>query len=171
MQKFVEHLDRSVLCVGYISEERYQCMTTDTMFLELYKNRMQSIYHNLAADGYNTFIFTAWNIFEMIAAGMLQIAKPEICQQYGRDMVYSMAIFETSREFRESPPYHNYFDEVLLPQQDNDYITTAELFSDILSNVSVVLFDNKDGDPFIESILHTARKENKKMLDISSFDR
>lgn len=168
MRKFVERPDKSVLCVGHISEERHKYMISFKTPLETYQDKLRLLYRSLSAEGYNTYIHTAWGIFEVISAGMLQIAKPGIIQDLGSDMVYSLAVFETGRTFLNTPPYANYFDGILTPQQDEACITTDDIFNDVLSNVSVVLYDNDECDPFIQAVLEKALYLGKRLVNINA---
>lgn len=143
-------------------------MTSDASAIEKYQEQLRLLYRSLAVEGYTTFIHTAWDVFETISAGMLQITKPGIIEDYGCSLIYSMAIFETSRTFLRKPPYNNYFDEVLTPQEDEAGIKTDTIFTDILSNVSVVMFDNEEHDSFVQDILEQALLRGKRMININS---
>lgn len=167
MSKYVINPGRSVLCIGHICEERYKRMISNGVLLELYKERLRYLYRSLSVERYDTYIHTAWSRFEIISAGMLQIAKPEILNDFSHKYLYSMAILEQSRPFWETTPHFNYFDDVLIPQDDTSDLTADDVFNDILSNVSVVLYDNDDHDPFVQFVLNKAHQSNMRMLDIN----
>jgi hypothetical protein len=143
-------------------------MAFQGMLSKQYGDRLKSLYHTLAAERYYTYVFTAWSEFEVISAGTLQSIKSELRDNYGLELVYSMGIFELNRPFLEKPHYHNFFDEVLIPQDDDESLTTEEVFDAVLTSVSVVLFDNSDHDPFIQTILDKAKSCGKRMIDVNA---
>ncbi len=87
---------------------------------------------------------------------------------YGLDFVYSMGIFEANRPCTPSFLPSDFLDEVLMPREDDCFLTTEEVFDTVLSEVSAVLFDNADRDPFVRSILDKAVSLGKRMIDIDS---
>lgn len=88
-------------------------------------------------------------------------------KDFGNRFVYSMAVFEESRTFIANPPHYNYFDGILLPQQDDPDVTPEDVLDDVLSNVSVVLFDNDERDPFVQAVLEKALHLGKRMININ----
>jgi hypothetical protein len=138
--------------------------------VSFYEQRLRLLYRTLAAKGYDTYIFTSWDRFDILAAMDLFKNKPGMIADYGLEYVYSMGIFEASRPFAPTPPpYMDYLDEVIVPQEDDDSLTTEELFNTILSEVSVVLYDNADHDPFVRAIIDKAVSLGKRMIDIDSY--
>jgi hypothetical protein len=170
MCQFVENPERSVLCIGHISRQRLGDATTSLVpLVKRYEERLRLLYRSLAAEGYDTYIFTSWDRFDILAAMDLLKNKPGMIADYGLEYVYSMGIFEASRPFAPTPPpYMDYLDEVIVPQEDDDSLTTEELFNTILSEVSVVLYDNADHDSFVRAILDKAVSLGKRIIDINS---
>lgn len=161
MNRFVENPPKSVLCVGHISPKRH-------VWEEMYNERLLTIYRHLSSQGFNTYLITEWNKFTALAMQCLKRNKPDLIRDYGLEFVYSMGIFDVDRSAMPEPSYHDVLDEVLVPQEDDDSLTSDEVLDTVLSEVSVVLFDNQDDDSFISSILYKARALGKRMIDVNS---
>jgi hypothetical protein len=170
MCRFVENPRRSVLCVGHIGEERYGSMASAGTPLKRYRERLRSLYHTLAAEGHDTYLFTTWGRFEALSAGTLQITKPELIKAYGLKYVFSMGVFDTRRPLTGLSPAADYLDEVLLPLEDDNDLTTEELFATVLSEVSAVIYDNNDHDPFVHATVVKAFALGKRMVDVNSLE-
>lgn len=167
MSRFVDNPKRTVLCVGYIGDDRYERMKRQGISFEQYKERLRFLYRILAIEGYATYIYTTWGNFELMAASMLQLSASDILKDIGHQQIYSLAVFDDNRSILETPPHFNYFNEVIVPQDDDGCLTADDVFDDILSNVSVVLYDNDDRDPVVQSILGKAFVLNKRMININ----
>lgn len=161
MLRLVENPGKSVLCVGSIARSRYE----DAAFLERYRTRLHSHYRTLSFEGFDTYLHVRWDLFDAVSASLLQSVKAELIADYRLPYIYLMGIFSNDAPFVETPPYMEYFDEAMFPQNDDARLTEDGLLHDVLRNVHTVLFDHADGDPFVDAILGRASRQNKRLLD------
>ena len=169
MSTYVENPEKSVLCIGHLSKERTSDSTTSfEKLVKWYKERLRFLFRSLSVEGYDTYIVTSWDRFTGLATFNLKKNKPEMIADYGLAFVYIMGIFEHSRPYSTMLSRSKYIDEVLVPQEDDKFLTMDDVFDAILDDVTVVLFDNDDHDPFVQSILDKAVSMGKRMIDINS---
>lgn len=164
MLNLVEHPGKSVLCIGRIPQDRYENMA----LTESYRVRLRAIYRELSSESFNTYIHLNWDFFDIVSAGLLQTIRTELIAGYCLPYVYQMGVFGNMGAFYETPPYTRYLDDVLYPQNDDAHLTAGALLSDVLANVSLVLCDNPEGDPFVRRVISHAWRRNKRVLDIGS---
>lgn len=163
MVNFVENPAKSVLCVGHISQSRYEDVTS----MARYRTSLRSLYRTLSSEGIDTYLHIRWDLFDTVSASLLQTLKTELIADFRLPYVYLMGIFGNNAPFVETPPYMAYFDESIFPQSDDVQLTEDGLIHDVLKNVHTVLFDSADGDPFVEAILDRASRQNKRLLDVN----
>lgn len=163
MMHLVESPAKSVLCVGHISRSRYE----DTAIQEHYRTHLRTLYRTLSSEGIDTYLHIRWDLFDTVSASLLQTLKTELIADFRLPYVYLMGIFGDNAPFVETPPYMAYFDEAMFPQSDDAQLTENGLIHDVLKNVHTVLFDNADGDLFVEAILDRASRQNKRLLDVN----
>lgn len=166
MLHLVEDSNKSVLCVGYISRDKYDAMKSSPDRWHAYRQRLRSLFRDLTREGFNTYLYPSWGLFDLVSAGVLRDTKAELLRDFDGRYVYSMGVFECSRPMLTTPPCPDYLDDILLPQCDDVRLTRNIVFRDLLSNVSTVMYDNAEGDPFIQSVLDHARQRGKRLLDI-----
>ena len=168
-RRYTEDPQKSVLCIGHLRPERAnESAAPFGRPSRWYRERLRYLFRSLSAEGYNTYIVTSWDRFTALAMLSLRENKPAMITDYGLDFVYSMGIFEANRPCTPSFLPSDFLDEVLMPREDDCFLTTEEVFDTVLSEVSAVLFDNADRDPFVRSILDKAVSLGKRMIDIDS---
>ncbi|WP_141417681.1 hypothetical protein [Alistipes onderdonkii] len=166
MLRLIEDPDKSALCIGHISQGRYEAMKSAPDVWHRYRCRFGSLFRDLAAEGIDTYLYSSWDFFDIVSADVLQKIKSDLIANFGCRYVYSMGVFETSRPILQTPLCTDYFDEIIVPQQDDSRLTRNILFRDLLSNVSTVVYDNAEHDPFVQSVLDHARQRNKRLLEV-----
>ena len=166
MLRLVEDPDKSALCIGHISRGEYEAMKSAPDVWYRYRCRFGSFFRDLAAEGIDTYLYPSWDFFDIVSADVLQKIKSDLITNFGCRYVYSMGVFETSRPILQTPLCTDYFDEIIVPQQDDSRLTRNIVFRDLLSNVSTVVYDNAEGDPFVQSVLDHARQRNKRLLEV-----
>ncbi len=171
MLQFVEDPQRSVLCVGYIGQKRirwFYSLRPLKKLMDFYRKRLGELYRNLSSEGYDTYVHMTWSRFDIIASEIRDENEQEMIAEYGLRFIYPMAVFLLCRPPIDNPSYFVYFDGVVVPQEDDPFLTTDEVVDAVLSQVSVVLYDNKDNHPFVQSVLDKAVSLGKRMIDINS---
>ena len=163
MVNFVENPAKSVLCVGHISQSRYEDVTS----MARYRTNLRSLYRTLSSEGIDTYLHVRWSLCDTVSASLLQAFKTELIADFRLPYIYLMGIFSNNAPFVETPPYTEYFDEAMFPQSDDDQLTENRLLCNVLKSVHTVLFDHTGVDPFVEAILNRASRQNKRLLDLN----
>lgn len=163
MMHLVENPAKSVLCVGHISRSRYE----DAAAMAHYRTRLRTLYRSLSSEGIDTYLHVRWDLFDTVSASLLWTVKAELIADYRLPYVFLMGVFGNDAPLVETPPYTEYFDEVMFPQNDDARLTEDGLLHNVLNNVHTVLFDNADDDPFVRAILGRASRQNKRLLDVN----
>ena len=163
MMHLVENPAKSVLCVGHISRNRYE----DAALQKYYHTRLRTLYRSLSSEGIDTYLHVRWDLFDTVSASLLRTVKAELIADYRLPYIFLMGVFDNGAPLVETPPYMEYFDEVMFPQNDDARLTEDGLLHDVLRNVHTVLFDHADDDPFVEAILGRASRRRKRLLDVN----
>lgn len=71
MVNFVENPAKSVLCVGHISQSRYEDVTS----MARYRTNLRSLYRTLSSEGIDTYLHVRWSLFDTVSASLLQRSK------------------------------------------------------------------------------------------------
>ena len=57
MLHLVEDSNKSVLCVGYISRDKYDAMKSSPDRWHAYRQRLRSLFRGLTREGFNTYLY------------------------------------------------------------------------------------------------------------------
>lgn len=156
---------KTALCVGKVSKKRRLRFIEDPLereeFLTIVKQRLAF----LISQGYDTFLFTSWSYFDYLLCQCLKDIDSELLD--ATQPLFLMAVIRDNEYDEDLPDPDEFFEFIIDQDQENINLTEKERISQLLENVSALVYDNIDLAPDVVGFIQKAREMNMMVVDLT----
>lgn len=139
LARLTENKSKSVVITGHISKIKMDEIKTDMFVHDWFGNYIHNVFTTLTWQGYETFIFHQWGVFDQICNLSLHKLRND-----NKSRHFTMGVLNFSKLNSYDKDPMSFMDEIIYWDKEQLTSNSDSIYKQILSNASLLVVSNME---------------------------